>query len=170
MTEDGKNKDNSIADAIEDTAGADEDATVQISGTELAAIRQSATSMELSAEELRQINNRKRKAAPDDGDDEDDATRTFDRDELDAMMARKQEHDAQDGASGESLSDDASGVAKVRAAVEEARSRADAAEQQEEPSEDIDDTGLDEFSEADMRAIVFGDTPAGDDPWADWDA
>ncbi|MFP4599579.1 MAG: hypothetical protein ACLFVJ_15070 [Persicimonas sp.] len=134
MTEDGKNEGNSIAEALEETTAPDDDATVQISGTELAAIRQSATSMELTAEELRQIN-RKRKPTPD--DDEHDATRTFDRNRLDAMMAEKAEQAA-------------------------SPPTPDPVEESDEVDEvdEVELDELDELSEADMRAIVFGDTPA----------
>ncbi|QDG52771.1 hypothetical protein FIV42_19090 [Persicimonas caeni] len=166
MSDDGEKQAKSLAEALAESAeAAQEDATVQISKTELAAIRQSASNGSMTPEMLREINrNRSGKA-----DEEDDATQTFDRRKLSAML---EEH---------SSADDLADGAIVNAAVEQARGDdepnttefvLDEDDEDDENDGDLLSTdGLDELSDADLHAIVFGDEDeaADEDPAAGLD-
>lgn len=158
MTDDGQNKPKSVADALAESAAAaddQEDATVQISSAELAAIRQSASNPALTPEVLREMNRRRKEGPP---EDEDDATQTFDRSKLSSLLQ-------EDSSATEEITDGA----MAGAAVEEARQASEADPQTLEndleaefevelDEEDFLGDGLDDLSDADLHAVVFGDS------------
>lgn len=139
----------------ESDAAAQEDATLQISKAELAAIRQSASNPAINVEMLREIN-RNRAFEP---QEEDDATQTFDRSSLETLL----EADS-------AVTDEVVDAAYTNAAVEQARQEEVDPETvqfdlDEEPSlADFAGQGLDELSDADLHAVVFGDASEPEQP------
>ncbi len=160
MSEDGHNQDPSANGPASDKADG-EDATVQISKAELAAIRQSANNPAMTPEMLREIN-RRRLQAQASADEEQDSTRTFDRSRLDALLhqdpptAEVDQDDIDTGVADGALAD---------LAISEAMANADWMDADDDspgvdPIDDIEELDLDELSDADLHDVVFG----GDQP------
>lgn len=157
MSDDEKNERNEVAEAIEKAAAAvGDDATLQISAAELAAIRQSASNPKITPDMIKEKVAREKELAAQKAqgsleettspgaqksntlippDNENDATASVDRSELAAF-----------------LEDHGAGVGTADTAEQ-----APPAGHDERSDAEFAGEGLGEFSDADLRAVVFGD-------------